>query len=154
MSKQMFNRAKNAILGEIKKALPGIGMLEIKVEARGGVEYFEQALQDPEVQEALRGKKLSATIQVIDPLSIVKAYVLRSLKSVVRGETKPVVFQVLEQDADLYYVTLKLPEVIKEIERKNLKIEFQIIGKTGRVKSDIVIATIDDVTSGELDNLL
>lgn len=150
----MLQRAKNAILGDIRKSLPGIGELEITVEAHGGVEYFEQALQDPEVQEALRQKNLTARVRIVDPLSTVKDYILRNLKPVKNGETRPVVFQVLEQDADLHYAALKLPEVKREIERKKLKLEFQIIDKTGKVKPDIVIATIDDVASGRLENLL
>lgn len=69
MSERIIQKAKKAILGEIQKTIAGTGNLEIKVEAHGGVEYFHQALQLPEVQSALRRKNITATIRVIDPLS-------------------------------------------------------------------------------------
>ncbi len=148
---QVFQRAKNAILADIRKTIPGAGSIEITVEAHGGVEYFEQALQDSEVQEALRQKNLTARLRIIDPLNTVKNYILKGLSSLAaNSETQPAVFQVLEQDVDLYYAALRLPEVRREIEHKNVEVVFQVIDKTGKVKPDIVIATIDDAANGRL----
>lgn len=153
MSEQLFNRAKNAILSEIKKALPRTGELQIKVEAHGGVQHFEQALQDPEVQEALKRKRLSAIIRVINPLNTVVDHILTSLKNVTTE--KIVTFQTLEQNADLYYSALKVEQIKREVTRKRVKIRIQTINEFGKVEPpDIVIATIDDVATGKLDNLL
>lgn len=152
MSEQILERAKKAILGDIQKCVAGTSVVEIKVEAHGGVEYFEQALQLPEVQAALERKNLRAQIRVIDPLSTVKEHILRAVKKVQRGAE--LTFQAREQDADLYYEGLALPEMKAALKRKNIKINIQVLDKHGRVKPDIVIATLDDVASGKLDGFL
>lgn len=101
MNEQTLEKAKQAILSDIKKQLPGTGNLEIKVEAHGGIEYFYQALQLPEVQSALRQKNITATIRVIDPLKTIKEHILRGVRNAPRGAT--ITYQALQQDADLYY---------------------------------------------------
>lgn len=154
MSEQLYQKAKNVVLLEIRKTLPNTGTLQITVESHGGVEYFQQALEDPEVKEALNTRQITAVIKVIDPLSEVKNHLLQNLRRVATGETKPVMFQALEQDSDLYYAALKLPEVTQVIERKKLKIQIQVIGKDGRIKPDIVVASFGDIASGRLKDLL
>lgn len=152
MRGELVRKAKDAILANIRKTLPGTGNLEITVESHGGIEYFHQALALPGVQEALRQKRITATIREIDPLAQVKAHMLLCLRRSSRG--KQITFQTYEQDADLYYAGLKLPEVQQEIQRKNIKANVQVIDNSGKPKPDIVIATIEDVASGKLDSLL
>lgn len=65
-----------------------------------------------------------------------------------------VTFQALEKDSDLYYDAVALPEVKAIVEQKNITVEIQVLGKDGRPKPDIVVATYDDVVSGRLDNIL
>ncbi len=152
MSEALIQKAKNAILADIKKTLPGTGYLEITVESHGGVEYFHQALELLEVQEALRHKRITASIREIDPISKVKAHILLILRRT--SNDKSIVFQAYEQDVDLYYSALKLPEISKEIQRKNIEARVQVVDNFGRIKPDIVIATIEDAASKKLDEYL
>lgn len=152
MSAALIQKAKNAILADIRKTLPGTGNLEITVESHGGIEYFRQALELPEVQEVLRQKRITASIREIDPLSQVKAYMLLTLRRTNRG--KSIVFQTLKRDADLYHSALALPEVKEQLQRKNIEARVQEIDDSGSLMPDIVIATVDDVASGKLDRFL
>lgn len=150
MNNEKFLRnAKSAILRDIRKALPGTGELEITVRSNGDAEYFEQALKDPEIQNALRQKRLTARLRIdmffVIKQSIVKQYILKNLKSIREGDPRTITFQVLKQDAGLHYAAFKMPEIQREIKHKKLDVKIQIIDKSGKIEPDIVIATLGDV---------
>lgn len=147
----LLNKAKTVIFSETRKTLPGTGNLEISIEAHGGVEYFEQALQLPEVQHALRAKNITASLRVIDPLATVKQYILNNLRTA--PQNAEVVFQVLEVNKDLHFIALGLPEVREVVNARQLTIKSQVLDKHGRTKPDIVIATYDAIAKGRIDNL-
>lgn len=153
MSEALVQKAKRAILHDIRKTLPGTGNLEIVVESHGGVEYFRQALELPEVREALREKRITASIREIQPLSQIKQQILEGLRSYPRSKTE-LIFQTYKENADLYYEALKLPEVKREMRHRDIKVGIQVVDKFGRPTPDIVIATLNDVVTGKLDHIL
>ena len=120
--------------------------MHISLESHGGVEYFEQALELPEIRAALRKKKITASIQVVDPLEQVKKEVLKAIKSAPKSAA--FIFQTLEKNIDLYSNLLAMPEIKTLIKEKNIKIQIQTLDRDGRIKPDIIIATYNDIAKG------
>jgi hypothetical protein len=89
------------------------------------------------------------------PLEQCKRHILENCLPLVRAEHKEMIIPCYMQDTDDYRQALELEEIKQAIASKRLeKVTLQPVDKHGRPLPDIVIATVDDVAQGKLDDLM
>lgn len=88
------------------------------------------------------------------PIQQAKDNILKILRENIDPDVKEIIYPCLPQDVGDYQSALDLIEVQAEFNRRGVKPRLERVSKTGERLPDIVIATIDDVASGKLDEWL
>lgn len=87
------------------------------------------------------------------PIQQAKNYLLHMLRQA-SPEVKEIIFPCLPQDISDYRQALELVEVQQEFNRREVKATLRTVSRKGKILPDIVIATVDDVAKGKLDEHL
>lgn len=87
------------------------------------------------------------------PIQQAKEHILEVLRGVDQ-DVKQIIYPCLPQDLTDFCNALDLIEVKAEFERRGVTASVKVVSKTGEPLPDIVIATIDDLTSGKVEEKL
>ncbi|MDZ8239708.1 MAG: hypothetical protein RMZ69_21590 [Nostoc sp. ChiQUE01a] len=149
MSQAAITRGKEIIKNAIRETPRG-EVARIPVADEANLAVFQQALRQHDIQRMLLQKGVSVEFNIPEsPVEQAKNHMLQVIRSA-SAEIQQIVFPVLPQDYADAEIALASAEVQQALNRRNLTASLTRVPQ----KSEIVIATYDQVMSGELNRYL
>ncbi|BAY08604.1 hypothetical protein [Calothrix sp. NIES-2098] len=149
MNQAAISRGKDIIKDAIRLANPG-EVARIPVADEANLAVFQQALRAYDIQRMLLQKNV--TVEFYIPQAAVdqaKKHMLQVIRTA-SNEVEEIVFPYLPQDYADAEIALASTEVQRALRSRGITASLQRVAQTG----EIIVASIDQVTYGELDSYL
>ncbi|MEH2274653.1 MAG: hypothetical protein V7K40_07530 [Nostoc sp.] len=144
-----IDRGKEIIKEEIRATQAG-SIARIPVADEANLVVFQQALRAPDIKRLLIQKGVSVEFYFPEaPVEQAKKAMLQVIRSA-SGEIQEIVFPVIPQDYADAEIALASPEVQRALNRRGITASL----RRQESQPQIVIASIDQVISGELDRYM
>jgi hypothetical protein len=152
LSRKTLAAAKELLKQEIRTHSVGV-TIRFPVADEANLEIFKQALNAGDIQRMLAQKHQILEFHIPDVIEQAKQHMLKIIGGAPKNKVH-IVFPFLHQDAADAKLALTSYEVQQALQRREITAEIRAVDSRGKPIPDILIATVEDVALGKLDDYL